>query len=143
MASREAVMTALLAQLALAWPFASVSRRNPGGENLDTATTPALFLVEYQNTYKTVQGQALHRILTAHALIYHDTGPDPNAIAGSMLNNILDGFDRVALQPMPPWNTVTLGGLVRHVMIEGTVEMAPGYQTGKSLAIIPIHILLP
>ena len=144
MTSRETAINALLGVLTTAWPFVTVSRRNPGAENLGSTQTPALFLIDLNEDYRR-PSESMPAIRTLHclAIIYHDAGTDPNVIPASMINTILDGFD-LALQPDNPMRgTCTLKGLVQSVKINGEIEKAPGDITGKSVAIIKIEVVMP
>ena len=144
MATREQVMNALLALLKATGSFVTISRRNRNPEGLAPSQSPALFLVEaleeYSRPSPTVQPK---RALVVKAIFYNDVGPDENAIPSTPINNALDALD-VALKPDDPaTNRFTLGGLVFSAMIEGTIEKASGDVTGKSLAVVPIKIVLP
>lgn len=143
MTTREAVMTALVALLSGVAPFALVSRRNRAPETIGPSQSPALFVLEDGEQYeiKSVSMPPIRHLMVS-AIIYNDVGSDPNAIPTTVINNALDALDS-ALKPTNPANLATLGGLVYSVTLDGEVKKAPGDKTGKSVAIVPLRIILP
>lgn len=143
MTTREQAMDALLALLSTAGTFSAIGRRNRDPQGIAAVGAPALILVEHSESYR-VQSTIVPpiRYLLVRAIIYSDVGNDDNAIPASAINNLLDAID-VKLLPDSPMGKCTLGGLVQSVVIDGEVIKAPGDITGKSLAILPIKILLP
>ena len=77
------------------------------------------------------------------AYIYTDVGDDENAIPASTINNLLDEMELSLKPDDSKTNRCTLGGLVQSVMIDGEVAKNPGDITGKSIAVVPISILMP
>jgi stage V sporulation protein SpoVS len=144
MPSREAVMTALLALLAGTGSFVTVSRRNRSPESIGPAQSPALMLVENSEEYEVVSNSIPpKRVLVVSAILYNDVGADLDAIPATAINNALDALD-LALQPQTPSGLTTLpNNLVESVKISGEIVKAPGDRTGKSLAVVPIRIVLP
>jgi len=141
-ATREAIMEALLKQLAASGEFATVGRRNPGVETIPADNTPALLLLEAKETFDRPSPMLPpKRTLHALAAIYYDVGNSQTAIPASIINGLLDGFE-TALAPDAS-GRCTLGDLVFSAMIDGEIEKAPGDRTGKGLAIVPIAILIP
>lgn len=143
-ASREQIMAALLSRLAASGEFATIGRRNRRPESIAAINTPALMLVEYSETYER-QAPNLPpvRTLEARAIVYCDAGQDENAIPSSMVNTLLDGIDAVLVPDNPVLGRCTLGGLVYSAMIDGDIVRSPGDITGKSLALVPIKIIVP
>jgi hypothetical protein len=144
MISREQAMTALLALLASAGEFSTIGRRNRSPETIAAQNTPALILVKHSETYerKSPSVPAI-RTLEARAIVYCDAGQDENAIPEATINTLLDGIDAVMRPDNAALGRNTLGGLVYSAMIDGEVICAPGDVTGKSLAIVPIKIVIP
>jgi hypothetical protein len=144
MPTREAVMTALQSMLAGLGSFAIVSRRNRSPETIGPSQSPALFLLEHSEDYHT---SAVNlppvRSLTVSVVIYNDVGPNNDAIPSTVVNQMLDAIDAALAARDPGTGRYTLGGLVYSVVAEGAVEKAPGDKTGKSLAIVPLKIILP
>lgn len=144
MATREDIMTALLARLAGAWPFAMTGRRNRSPETFTAANSPALILVEHMERYE-VESPSLppKRALDVLALVYCDIGQDENAIPATVLNNILDGFDAALAPDSHGHGRCTLGGRVHSCRIDGEIERSSGDMTGKAMAVVPIRIHIP
>lgn len=141
--TREQVMVALLALLSGTGNFVTISRRNRSPESLGPALTPALFLLEDGEEYeiKSVSLPPIRHLLVS-AIFYNDIGADQVAIPATAINNALDNLD-AALAPTTPTGLTTLGGLAYSVKITGEVKKAPGDKTGKSLAIVPIRVIMP
>lgn len=144
MATREQIMTALLALLQTSGDFVTVSRRNRSPDSIGPAQSPALFLLEDQETYlRPSQSLPGVRKLKVSAVFYNDVGSDENAIPSTAVNNALDQLDTLFAPDSSSYNTFTLGGLAKSVMIMGDIIKAPGDVTGKSVAIVPILIEMP
>lgn len=144
MATREQIMTALLALLKNSGDFAEVSRRNRGGEVITPELSPAIFLVEDHEEYiRPSPSLPPVRRLQVSAIFYNDIGDDQNAIPSTAINNALDQLDALFIPDDSSYGTFTLGGLVKSVMISRELAKAPGDITGKSLAIVPILIEMP
>lgn len=144
MATREAIMTALLAKIAASSTYASVSRRNRAPETITPAQSPALFLFEDAETFvRAGPARAPVRTLTAKAVIYNNAGTDPNAVPAKVVNNALDALEAALAPDDIARNACTLGGLVNGVLIDGEIVKAPGDITGVALAVVPIRITLP
>lgn len=141
---REQIMQALLARLAAAYPFAVVGRRNPKPDSIARPGEPALFLLKHHEFHKTSSPSVPpKRSMTVMAMVYFDAGDDPNVIPDALINAMTDSLD-AALRPDDPLSgRCTLGGLCESAQISGQTTNAPGDQTGKALAIIPIEIVLP
>ncbi len=142
--TREQAVEALLAKLAALAPFKTVTRRNRRPDTILPAATPALMLLEHSDAYTPRPSNSPPvRRLMLRAMIYVDTGNDQNAVPSAVLNPILDAIDGALTPDDPVRGQCTLGGLVQSVVIVGTVIRAPGDVTGKSLAAVPLEILLP
>jgi len=142
-ATREQVMTALLALVAGVGTFALASRRNRAPEMLTAAQSPAVFLIEDSDEYVSPSPSLpAKRQMMVSAVFYNDVGADQNAIPATIINNALDALD-AALKPTTPSGLFTLGGLVDSLQVSGKVERVQGAKTGRSLASVPIKIILP
>jgi hypothetical protein len=143
--TREAIMEALLAVLSGTAAFVTISRRNQNPEGLSPASTPALFLVEHEDTWDRRQGYNIApvRTLAAVAIIYIDTGTNQNAIPSSFINATLESIEAAFVPDNRQTNTFTLGGLVQACILDGPSTRASGDVTGKGLVVVPIRILIP
>ncbi len=143
MTSREQIMTALLAALTAAGGYNLIGRRLRNPETIPVASTPALMLVEPEETY-TRPSPSLppKRVLDVAVFLYTNAGGDENIIPASVLNNLLDGID-AALAPDRLTGRCTLGGLVESARIDGKIIKAAGDVTGLGMARVPIQIVIP
>ena len=144
-ASREQIMTALLARLQGAYSFGVVGRRNPR----DAATiaqpgAPALIVFQHHGK---ADVKAINlptkRTITAVAIVYLNVGSDENVVLDTIFNEIEDAMESALSPDDPIRGTCTLGGLVQSVKIEGeTIRDSTG-ETGRGLFVVPITIVLP
>jgi hypothetical protein len=147
-ATREQVMQALLTQLATITAqgvaLKAYGRRLRDPENVPGNERPALFLVEHLDGWKK---QAVNlppvRELTVWALLYTDVGTNENAIPMTQVNYFIEAIETALKPDMPMLNRFTLGGLVFNCMLDGEGLRAAGDTTGKSVAALPIKIILP
>ncbi|MGH6836543.1 MAG: hypothetical protein ACREC9_13605 [Methylocella sp.] len=141
-ATREQVMTALLA--ALGGQFTTVGRRNRNPETVASPGKPALILDDHRDLYER-QAPSLppRRIMDVMAIVYFDIGQDETAVPSTVLNNLLDGIDTAMAPDSLVTGRFTLGGLVYSCLIDGEIIKAPGDVTGKGLATVSIKIILP
>ena len=147
-ATREQIMTALLAQLsgimAQGVGLVAVGRRVRDPENVPSDQRPALFLVEHLDSWdRPAPNLPAKRILTVWALLYTDVGTDENLIPMTQINYFIESIEAALAPDMLALNRFTLGGLVFNCMLDGEGIRAAGDTTGKSVAAIPIKIILP
>jgi hypothetical protein len=145
--TREQIMQALFARLSGApgqSSFVTTGRRLVDPENIAAQQRPALFVIAHGESYER-EGTNIppRRTMDALALIFTDVGHDKNAIPEAQLNNLLDAIDAAMVPDNPLSGELTLGGLVKSCVIEGGIERASGDITGKGMAVVPIHIVLP
>lgn len=144
--TREQIMAALLAKLQAAYPFDVVGRRNVAPESIIKPGETALFLLKQHETAANPGNQPSIRKRTMNvlALCYFDASHDVNVVPDSIINAMTDAVDAALAKPDNMiMQTLTLGGLCHSVAIVGQIDNAPGDQTGKGLAIIPIEIVMP
>ncbi|MFT4098625.1 MAG: hypothetical protein QM651_16020 [Rhodoblastus sp.] len=145
-ATREQIMQALLALLATAYPFAVTGRRNVAPDRIAQPGQPALILLK---SHEFIKNDAMQPALRARkmnvlACCYFDASNDPNAVPDAIINDMTDAIEAKLARPDNALTqTLTLGGLCHAVRIAGQIDNAPGDQTGKGLAIIPIEIVMP
>lgn len=142
--SRETIMTALLAHLSSVAAFKTKSRRLRKPESFRLDEVPALMLLEAAEMHRSPSTrQPPIRRMMAQAVLYTDVGTDANAIPAATINNILDAIEAALAPDNPLTGQFTLGGKVESIVVDGRVVKAPGDLTGKSLAIVPLSILMP
>ncbi|MDR3495292.1 MAG: hypothetical protein P4L82_11890 [Ancalomicrobiaceae bacterium] len=136
-------MQALLALVSATLAFKTASRRNRDPDTLKPADCPAVFLLEDSETYERYSpSMPPKRVLLVSAVFYNDIGTDQSQSPATAINTALDALD-LAFRPMTPSGLFTMNGLVDSVVIEGEVKKAPGDRTGRSVAIVPIRVVLP
>ena len=143
---REPAVTALLARLAAAYPWAAPpSRRLKLWSDVPAAMRPACFLHEGgTETYAEAASSAPKRTLALRLFVYADAH-DPGRPGAAALNAIMDALD-VALAPGAAdaaLGRCTLAGTAWRCGIEGRVLKDPGDLDGDALLVVPITIVLP
>src|SRR5579872_2289243 len=130
--TREQAITALLTIFEGIGALKTVSRRNRDPEGMDPALTPALFLLENEDDWDRNPGynQFPIRSIMMMAIVYSDVGQDENAIPGTPINNALDAIEAALVPDNPQTGTMTLGGLVQAVTIDGHSQRSSGDTTG-------------
>ncbi len=144
MATREAVLDALLAKVQALGYFVSTGRRARDPATIGPAQSPACFLVvSSEEIARPSQNLSAIRTLTVSAFLYNDIGAAPNLYPETALNNAMEQLEAALAPDNPRTQFCTLGGLVYAAYLKGTVHRAPAELTGKALAIVPIEIMLP
>ena len=142
---REQAVTALLAQLAGAYPWAAPpSRRLKLWSDVPAAMRPACFLHEGGTETYADAASNPKRSLSLRLFVYADAH-DPGTPGASALNAVMDALD-AALAPAGADAVLgrsTLGGTAWRCGIEGKVLKDPGDLDGDALLVVPITIVLP
>src|SRR5438128_8244518 len=140
MTTREQAVQAVYNKIATG-SYNTKSRRMRDPESVSPENTPVLFLLDHSESFDhTSVSLPPKRSLFLSAFLYSDVGNDENAIPSSTINNLLDELE-TNLSPDRE-GRCTLNGLVFSVTIDGDITKSPGDITGKSLAIVPILIML-
>ena len=148
MATRETIMTALVAQLAPIQAngvaLVACGRRVRDPENVPGDQRPALYLVEHGDAWERVGiNVPAKRVLTVYALLYTDVGQNESLIPMTQVNLFIEAIEAALAPDDVIRNTFTLGQLVTSCMLKGDGWRAAGDTTGKSVTAIPIEIILP
>lgn len=140
---RETYYSALFSLLSTLKPsvFTTVSRKLVLPQNMNAADFDALYMVVHNQPIVPVMGAPSKHTLEAQ-LFLHIANPDSNGSADPLLNARLDAVEN-ALKPLPGMPAQTLGGLVQHCWIEGTIEVFSGANAQFAAAIVPVKILVP
>jgi hypothetical protein len=146
MTSRDAAVTALLARIAGAYPWAAPpSRRLKLWNDVPPAMRPACFLFEGgAETYADAAGPVPKRSLAVRLFIYVDAH-DPDTLGASALNAIMDALD-AALAPAGADGALgrtTLGGTAYRCSIDGKPLKDPGDLDGDAILLVPLTLVLP
>jgi hypothetical protein len=125
--------------------FGYTSRRLYHWDDLELADFPAMMQVQTREAVKQTRGLPPKWTLEMDLYIYVRTEAqsDDSVIPSQLLNPILDAID-AALKPDDLKSGVcTLGGLVSHAWIEGSVETSEGNLGDLEVAVVPLSILVP
>lgn len=140
----ETIYQALFNRLSGIDGFVTTSRRLKHWNNVAPDARPALFITQGNQTEAPVKGLDAKVELEAEVYVYiHES--DPTIPPSVQLNQMIDQV-RTKLAPDHPdmCEYQTLGGLVEHCWIEGTIEVfeaVEGMLDDQGIAIIPIRIL--
>jgi len=120
------------------------SRKLRHYDSVRSAEMPALFQAQNPETYeRTVADGPPKRTMRFSIWLYIASAQQPQVIPSQQINNMVDAKE-AALLPDPLTGRFTLGGMVARCWIEGTIEIYEGVTSdGKSVAIIPIAVLMP
>lgn len=108
---------------------------------------PACYQAEHGDVVSQVSNMPYKTILEAKWIVYQDITRDPNAL-GVVENNLIIQGVYEALAPRTddpgfPDRRNTLGGLVHHCFISGSLFKDPGDLDGQGMMVIPIKVLVP
>ena len=139
--TRETIYAALFAKVSSAAGLVTASRRIKLWVDVPAAKQPALFQIEKHQIMKQQRGMPPKYYLHAELYLYVNAGNNPDAVSSTLLNNMLDAIEASLAPDDPMGNVYTLGGLVSHCWISGTIETDEGALGAQAVAIIPIEIL--
>lgn len=123
--------------------FLFSSRRIKHPKDITSSMQPCLFQEVPKNNVTQVTGQPYKQKWFVKLLICHQAGLDPAAIPSDTNDEIIDAIFET-LKPKGFYeDKQTLGGLVHHCFIDGTIEALDGALDGQALIFIPITILVP
>ncbi len=140
----EAIYQALFDQLSNINGMVTVSRRLRHFNHVVNEQRPALFITQGNQDENAIKG--LNAKIEFGAEIYlYVYEANPEKAIGAQINHYVDAI-REAIKPEYPemCEYQTLGGLVEHCWIDGTIEVFEGVDgmiDGQGIAIIPIRIL--
>ena len=151
--TRESVYVAL-ANLVFNSPTISAGFKTTGrflyqNQNLPGGVSdmPAIMLVQHPGETQQRMGRGMEpkRTLRCAFVMYFASGApgDTTILPATLCNNGLDAIDDAINLPTNPDNVQTLGGLVEHVYIEGSILIGEGLLQDVSIVSVPITILLP
>ena len=138
MITRETIYAALFAKLIAAYGWGEFSRRLKHWG--DPFASPAMFMAQRHETPSQQRGLPSKWTLLADVYIYINMGESDTELPAIQLNPALDAIE-AAVAPDSSSGFQTLGGLVSHAWINGTIETDEGTLGSKAVAIVPIEIL--
>jgi hypothetical protein len=114
-----------------------VSRRYKSAS--ESESQPCLYMMEVSEepTYPAYNAPRKQE-MTAHLIIYSNTGADPTIVPAVALNNILDAVE-AAVRPGP--HEQTLGGLVTWVRFAGRTTVFTGDMASQAITVMELNIL--
>lgn len=124
--------------------FKTATRKLSTWDGVSPEDQPALLMQEQSESVTRVKGQPSIWRLSIKLFLYVHTGAnnDPTIVPAQILNPLLDAIQASLAIDDVSNNACTLGGLVSHCAIEGTVERFQGDMGDEAVAIVPITILL-
>lgn len=139
----EAIYQALFNRLSGIDGFVTTSRRLKHFNHVPTENRPALFVTQGNQTEAPIKGLDAKVELEAEVYIYiheADTAIPPSVQLNQMIDKV-----RQSIAPDHPeiCEYQTLGGLVEHCWIEGTIEVFEAVENmldDQGIAIIPIRM---
>lgn len=108
----------------------------------DTAEQPAAYLSSGDELFSQRTGLPYSVTLEAKLVIYHQAGGDEYVTPDEETSMIMDAV-QAALAPPEVDERQTLGGLVHHCWIDGTVMKDSGDLDGQAVIVVPIKMLVP
>jgi hypothetical protein len=126
--------------------FKLVSRKVKMYTECAPSEFPALMIMSPTETYSLDEGIGTppKTIIDVTCMVYLDGSVDirETSVPMTTLNDLLDTFE-LMIKPNAHTMTLTLGGLVRHVWIEGEILKEPGDVDGEGIIVIPLKMLVP
>jgi hypothetical protein len=113
-------------------------------DQVTPAEMPALFQAQTaEKDERGALGLPNKRTMRFELWLYTAIPQEPSAVPSTLLNIMVDAIE-TSMAGAVPTGIQTLGGLVASARIDGNVEFAEGLTSdGKSLAVVPIAVLIP
>lgn len=109
----------------------------------DVSLQPALFQGEHTEIVQQTASLEYKRTFKAAWYIYHQVGNNaPQQVPATESNAIIDAIF-AAFQTNGPEVLQTLGGIVHHAWIDGTIEKFNGDMEGQTVLVVPISLQIP
>lgn len=146
MIERETIYLALfelLSDLAETNGVVTVARKLRHWADVSAVEQPAIFQIQRNEVPTQTRGLPTKWKLNVDIYIYVNSGDDPVASPAKILNPILDALEELFPPSEENGQIQTLGGLVSHCWISGTIETSEGVLGSQEVAIVPIEILAP
>lgn len=141
MNSRESIWAACFARLAAAAGAVTQGRKLVPFDQVPPEKQPAVFLAETREHHRNVSGRPAILTLQADLFLYTNSGGNPDNLASTQINQMLDAIDATLAFDDQAVGRCTLGGLVYHAWIEGETLIAEGQEGMQAVAVVPIAIL--
>lgn len=124
--------------------FLKATRRLDTWENVGKEEQPALLMQQRREVANYRKGLPTIWTLDVALFLYIHTGADNDKtlIPSQILNPLLDAIENSLTIDDHSNNACTLGGLVSHCAISGSVEIFQGNLGDEEVAIVPLNILV-
>lgn len=140
--SREPIYQAIFDLAAASAGYVTASRKWRHWTNVAPADQPALFQVQTGENRLNVQRYLPSPYRLSVDLFIYAQQDDQDASPAVVINPLLDAL-QAALAPATAKALQTLGGLVQHAWIEGTIEIFEGNLANQAVAVVPILMDVP
>lgn len=139
--NREVIYSALWEKLQAIQGIVTFGRKLRHWSEMPAIEQPALFMACGNQHIERIYGGLDKYKLPATLYLYVNTADDPQAAPSIKLNELLDAIEAI----VAPSGEIaqTLGGLVSHCWIAGTITTDEGVLGEQAMAIVPIDILAP
>lgn len=139
--SREAIHAALFSLVSSVPGVTTASRTLKHWSDVPASQQPALFQAHKGEAVDApARGAPQRWTMRFDLYLYANTASDPNAAPSSVLNPLLDKI-QAALAPGPS-GVQTLGDMVHHCWIAGSIETDEGVLGDQGVVIIPVEVLI-
>ena len=142
--SREAIASALFALLSTTTGAATASRRLKHWSEVNSVEMPALFLTQGTETFDetfTKVGSMPRKTMNFTAYLYAHSGGLGTSVPSTILNGMIDAIENALRPNLATGQKQTLGNLVVHCYIAGTVQTDEGVLGDTGVAVVPIEVL--
>lgn len=138
--NREAIATALFAKLEQVNGITTFSRRLRHWASVPSGEQPACFLSVDGEIYRHNQ-RGIPAIVEMDYSIYFYAQSNDSILPQTLQNNFLDQIDTALKPDSMPEYSLTLGGLVSDVRIDGKIETDEGLLGEQVVVIIPLKVI--
>lgn len=138
--TRETIYAALFNKVKFISGLKTSSRILKHWDDVSPSDQPALFQIQINETPEQRKGIPVKWTLRAQLYLYANRGDDHTVIPSQAINSLIDKIE-LALKPDVD-GFQTLGGLVSHCWIAGSIQTSEGLLGDQEVAIIPIEILV-
>lgn len=124
-------------------PLAWRSRKLKHFAQVPKDQQPCLMQTEHTDKVTQKTGLPYRWAWSASWVLYVPSDPNnDDDVPAIAVNDLLDALE-AAITPAGLLQQQTLGGLVHHAYIDGTVMKVPGDDDGQGMIVVPITILVP
>ncbi len=127
--------------------FKTATRKLVTWENIASEDQPAILMLQRRELCQKLPGTPPKWHLSVDLYLYVHTNavldPSQENAPSQLINPLLDAIETSLAIDDKQGNRCTLGGLVYHCYIDGTIEIFEGNQGDEAVCIIPITALVP